>query len=489
MWPLPAIRVIAGVVESRKRWRFRNQVSVTRAACIGEFQSKNGIMLCSRILLLGVALDTGNLGVSALADSSIKCIRHTWPGARIDLVGTRQRTVFSLQRAQGVLSLESWPVRFCLNPFVRDHYLYLQGMVFICRLLPFVRRWIEPDSTLGVLLRTDLVCDITGGDSFSDIYGIKRFVLGYLTKRLCQSMGKPFVMLPQTYGPFERPVVRLMAQSILRRSSKLFSRDLQSLEEIRNTAGDNVAVEVVPDVAFVLDSLRPDTEQTARIEQLKSGGEELIGLNISGLLYNGGYTGRNEFGLQCAYKLLVRNILQHFTKDRGCFLLLVPHVIPKDFAVENDLAVCQELWGSLPTAEQKKTIVLDGGYDQNQIKYLIGLCDFFIGARMHSTIAALSQCVPAVGMAYSKKFAGVFQTAGVEEYVVDMRQMDESQILGRINELYETRESVRRHLTEAMPKVQKKVMSLFDAVQCLPQSTQRARSSKAVTKEEATNFH
>ncbi|MBW2647335.1 MAG: hypothetical protein JRE23_14395 [Deltaproteobacteria bacterium] len=28
------------------------------------------------------------------------------------------------------------------------------------------------------------------------------------------------------------------------------------------------------------------------------------------------------------------------------------------------------------------------------MKYSIGLCDFFIGARMHSAIAALSQCAP-----------------------------------------------------------------------------------------------
>jgi len=217
-----------------------------------------------------------------------------------------------------------------------------------------------------------------------------------------------------------------------------------------------------PDVAFVLESVRPENEQVKQIEKLKAEHHPLIGLNISGLLYNGGHTGKNEFGLRCEYKSLVRRILSIFTDQKDYFVVLVPHVIPKNFEVENDLAACQELWQSLSPVEKEKVIVLDGKYDQSEVKYLIGLCDFFIGARMHSTIAALSQCVPAVGMAYSKKFSGVFKTIEVEEYVVDMRRMDEMQILDRIKQLYETRKCARRKLTEIIPVVQKKVMSIFD---------------------------
>ena len=47
------------------------------------------------------------------------------------------------------------------------------------------------------------------------------------------------------------------------------------------------------------------------------------------------------------------------------------------------------------------------------MKYLIGQCDFFVGSRMHSCIAAVSQCVPAVSIAYSDKFIGVMATLGL----------------------------------------------------------------------------
>ena len=42
---------------------------------------------------------------------------------------------------------------------------------------------------------------------------------------------------------------------------------------------------------------------------------------------------------------------------------------------------------------------------------------------MHACIAALSQTVPAVAIAYSRKFLGVMETIGVEDIVVDPQCM------------------------------------------------------------------
>jgi len=38
-------------------------------------------------------------------------------------------------------------------------------------------------------------------------------------------------------------------------------------------------------------------------------------------------------------------------------------------------------------------------YGPSETKFLIGHCDFFVGARMHACIAAVSQYVPAVTLA------------------------------------------------------------------------------------------
>ena len=38
------------------------------------------------VCLLGASFNTGNMGVSALAESSIKCVLNHWPNARVTII-------------------------------------------------------------------------------------------------------------------------------------------------------------------------------------------------------------------------------------------------------------------------------------------------------------------------------------------------------------------------------------------------------------------
>ena len=105
-----------------------------------------------------------------------------------------------------------------------------------------------------------------------------------------------------------------------------------------------------------------------------------------------------------------------------------------------------------------------GSYNQSEIKYIIGLCDFFIGSRMHACIAALSQSIPAVGIAYSKKFYGVFQAIGAESLVADPRKLGNGEILAVIDREYEQRASTHKKLEQTMPRVKEAVMHLFTEI-------------------------
>ena len=87
-----------------------------------------------------------------------------------------------------------------------------------------------------------------------------------------------------------------------------------------------------------------------------------------------------------------------------------------------------------------------GEYNQHEIKYVIGKCDFLIGARMHACIAAVSQCVPAVCVAYSDKFIGVMGAIGVDSIVADARKLDEPRTLEFIANSLEGRAAIRERL-------------------------------------------
>lgn len=424
----------------------------------------------SGFILIGASLDTGNLGVSALLTSIVQCLHSVYPDISIRLLEgihnpVEQQVRFSDEQ---LVTLGNRVGVRCNKTLWRpNHIVHLLVRVIIARLLPpkLRLRWLNKNPYTKAVVSASAVMDITGGDSFSDIYGIRRLFFSCLNKFFILLSGIDLVLLPQTYGPFNGFLSKVLARTILARAAKIYSRDLQSLEQIRNLMGNKkmrTTPQLCPDVAFVLNGIRPKTEQINKIEKMKAEGQTLIGLNISGLLYNGGYTRNNMFGLQCDYPSVIKKIIFKFIALGNYYILLVPHVIPPKMPVENDLDACRSVYQDLSAEVQNKVLVLDGDYDQNEIKYLIGRCDFFMGARMHATIAALSQCIPAVGMAYSKKFFGVYETVGMSDYVLDMRNLNESEIIERIEELCQNKAKAIAILKNTIPAAQQKVFSIFE---------------------------
>jgi colanic acid/amylovoran biosynthesis protein len=92
---------------------------------------------------------------------------------------------------------------------------------------------------------------------------------------------------------------------------------------------------------------------------------------------------------------------------------------------------------------------------------VIGGCEFFIGSRMHACIAAISQCVPAVAVAYSEKFIGVMETAAIPSVVADARKLNIEEMLTYIGAQYDNREKLREHLDQAIPHVTQAVLHTF----------------------------
>ena len=309
----------------------------------------------------------------------------------------------------------------------------------------------------------DMVADITGGDSFSDLYGMRRFILGFLRKWLVLLFNKDLIMLPQTYGPFKRPLAMAMARHILKRASLVYSRDKTGVEYVNKLLNDseNEKVRFAPDVAFVLDSREPQNAEIGELRKLRAEDTIVVGLNISGLLYNGGHSRNERFGLKTDYRQLVHNVVRLLLENDKVKLLLVPHVLPPAPVAVNDIVACLELYEQLGREYSGRIFIVKGGYDQGEIKYVIGLCDFFIGSRMHSCIAALSQSIPAIGLAYSKKFWGVFKTVDAEQFVVDMRHAKVEQILTTVSKAFEQRKMTARHLKTVVPGVQKQILDLF----------------------------
>jgi polysaccharide pyruvyl transferase WcaK-like protein len=320
--------------------------------------------------LMWHSMSSDNLGVGALTESNIgildECARRVGVTAEYIVFGTSGS-----------------------HPLVLSHNRVRQGGH-----LSLKKALMRRTTFIDDVRACDFVFDIGEGDSFTDIYGARRYLRLLLTKVVVLMLGRQLILSPQTIGPFGNIWTRLLATRVMQRSARVFARDklsyeyLHSLGVIKNAA-------CATDVAFRLTYQKPET----------SAGSLRVGLNVSGLLFSGGYTGDNQFHLSVDYRELVTRLVRHWLRQPNCEVWLVPHVLATEIAQEDDRRANAEVAASHPSCR-----IAPDFRTPSEAKAFISSLDFFTGARMHACIAALSAGVPVVPFAYSRKFEGLFST-------------------------------------------------------------------------------
>jgi colanic acid/amylovoran biosynthesis protein len=427
-----------------------------------------------KIALMGVSFDSPNLGVGALLGGSISAILSNYPNAQISLLDywrtPLHRTIRFNDRD---VAIDLVNLRFSKRLFLPNNIAYLIALSILLRLIPIKslrNRIIERNSTLKFISETDVFGSIAGGDSFADIYGLSRLFYVGLPQILIILLGKKLILFPQTFGPFKGSFARRIARYIISHSEFVYLRDKKSIDDARKLlpASQASKVRFCFDVGFLLNPEAKPGYGNSWIADAKANNRPLVGFNVSGLLYSGGYTGKNEFGLKADYRVLVEKMIVFLVREKSAAVALVPHVLTENLPGgpgEGDDAVCREIFTRLQSKYPGQIFFAGADFTSSQVKNVIAQCDFFTGSRMHACIAALSQGVPAVAISYSDKFVGVLETIGMTEAVADPRKLDENQILQIIGEAFDRRESSRRHLLTVIPEVQTKaIATLGDAI-------------------------
>ena len=174
------------------------------------------------------------------------------------------------------------------------------------------------------MTKCDVFVDCTYGDNFSDIYSLS-FVLRTTAYKLALILfRKKLILAPQTIGPFKNPIIKKMARIVLRKSKCVYSRDIVSTEYAKEIAG--VLAITVTDLAFLLPYQK---------DMYTFSNEKKIGLNVSGLLWKGGFNKNNQFGLKMNYQVFIERLIAAL-QSKGYEIHLIPHVIADDHLTHDD---------------------------------------------------------------------------------------------------------------------------------------------------------
>lgn len=419
-----------------------------------------------RVGIMGASLGTGNRGVSALGASLVKLVCQASDAAEpVMLIGSNRPTPVNVWVDGSPRTVPITNFRLSTKARLREHLAWIAFLALLYRFVPIsaCRRLLRRNPWIGTVAEASMVGDIRGGDSFSDIYGLRNFLLASLPVLTVIWIRGRIVLFPQTYGPFKHRAARALARYILRHAAPILSRDHESIETVRKLVGSEINVEFCPDVAFALDPIAPQAVSFTPPLPPKRG-QTRVGINVNGLMFNGGYTRENMFGLKLNYPAYVTGLINAVLADPQMQVVLVPHTFAAADDVESDPEACNRARETIPDDQRQRVHLISGEYDQHEIKAIIGDCDFFIGSRMHSCIAALSQGIPTIGVAYSKKFHGVFASVGAKSWVIDARSVETETAVRRTIHHLGSRAEMRTQLGERPDEIRGEIRTKFAAM-------------------------
>jgi polysaccharide pyruvyl transferase WcaK-like protein len=408
------------------------------------------------ITLLNAAPDTGNQGVSALCHSVVA-----------GLVGRGADRVTIADHGRGLRRVNWGYTSVDLVGLTHNRRFWRGDSLRTARAMARIGGGVSAPAR--AINRSKAVLDISGGDSFTDIYGRKRFEAMALTKRMALDAGVPLILLPQKLGPFSDKAAADEAVEILRRATAVWVRDAQSHAFLVEKLGgdfDPQRHRLGVDVAVSLPQAEPadvDAELLSWLTPNRS--FPVAGLNVSGLLCNEAAFSRQTFGLAESHVSQIESVARGLlTTDRKMRLVLVPHVHKNADEPESDLAAARALIRRLGPLAEGRVRIVEGQPSAMELKWILARLDWFAGARMHATIGAFSSGVPTLGLGYTDKAQGVFDECGIGKDVADLRQLNARGLADRAVASFAARDADRAGLKSRLAGIRARAAGEMDDI-------------------------
>ena len=313
----------------------------------------------------------------------------------------------------------------------------------------------EADNSMGGF---DAVVDVHGF-AFGDEWDARAPRMAREWTKFCHDMGKRFIFMPQAWGSFQKKGFAEPISAMLRESSLYYARDKVSQSHLAKILDKPVdEVPVAPDIVLRFQgAFSPVGAYLLRTVGVDASRRPIIGISPNMKVFErtkGKGTGN-------AYVMTLAHICDYCVDRFAAKVVLLPNELsPPSENRRDDRYLCALIHSSVKNPSS--CAVLRGYHSAEEIKSVISNCDILIGSRFHALVFALSEGVPVLALSWSHKYRELLCQFGLEEFVFDHDEMDESEILELLNRLWEEREGRAKTIGLALPELWRRVDILFD---------------------------
>ena len=282
-----------------------------------------------------------------------------------------------------------------------------------------------PKSLKSIYEKVDLFLSI-GGDNYSLDYTYPSHII--YQDKLAFMMKKPVILWGASVGKFDRmPYLIPKVRHHLSKMKAIYVREnisyLYLKEELKL---DNVSSSCDP--AFLLIN-----EKNIAVDSfLKSlNNQDLIGINLSKLLLKFKNKKVNMIDE-------IKNLVNDINKKYNLHVVFLPHVW-NDYKYDSkdDYQLLKKIYKKC-LKQNLNVSLAPKELNASQVKYLISHFKIFIGARMHSVIAALSLNIPSISISYSIKSEGINEMIfGDKNLLIKSNHLNKSILINKIDDILE----------------------------------------------------
>ncbi|ALC82639.1 MULTISPECIES: polysaccharide pyruvyl transferase family protein [Bacillus] len=366
------------------------------------------------------AYSSKNRGDAGIVVGMIYLIKSIDPNAEIQIMSSYWKENTDFYNQYGVSSVEPvWELEKGQKSYLR----YINGLKSVLGVL--LNR---DNKSIQLYKNADVVLSVGGGYLYSSRKG--PLGIGLLNSLfhiwVATKKKKKVLAFPQSVGPIDNKIDKFIVKKVLKKLDIFISREEISTKFLKEIGLGNL-VEIA-DIGFTLPGKEVVYPKITKESGMK------IGLTLLDWRFSKKGIGDREIEVYVSKVAEICNRIS--SKNKNCTYYIFPQVTVGEG--DTDYEVSQKL---LRKIKSKNAIIVDlDGFSNKpeELVYLYGKMNLFIGSRMHSTIFALAGGTPTIALAYQPKTKGTFKKLGLEEYVYDVNNFSIDEIYKSIEEIIES---------------------------------------------------
>ncbi|TPH18977.1 polysaccharide pyruvyl transferase family protein [Litorilituus lipolyticus] len=259
----------------------------------------------------------------------------------------------------------------------------------------------------------DVILDASGF-AYGEQWGDKSLLFTANEVIRCKKINKPYIFLPQAFGPFNQTRIREAARKIFSNASLTFPRDEHSYIAVMGTVGQNElgTIQLMPDFTCLVEP-KPFEKYQNQYTEAES---KSICLIPNNKMVSKFHHTDAEQDTESYLNFLVT--VGKYYQEQGWQVVLLNH------EGKEDQAICQQIQEQLIEGRHLNSVDIVEGLSAVDIKAFIGSVDAVVSSRFHGCVSALIQGVPCLATSWSHKYQMLFNEYGLLENVLDFKLKD-----------------------------------------------------------------